>query len=78
MTRIMVDEVLRAKLGELTSQVELCGAHGETLGYFIPAAGRERPDKPPVEIPYTAEEIASSRAVRTGKPLEEILGRLGL
>lgn len=78
MTRITMDESLQEKLGSLTARVEVCNERGETLGYFIPGRGRERPIGTPAEPPYSEAEIAASRAVRTGKPLEEILSRLGL
>lgn len=78
MTRITLDQALQEKIGALTTPVEVCDERGETLGYFVPGLGRERPDGTPADPPYTAAEIAASRANRTGKPLEEILSRLGL
>jgi hypothetical protein len=37
MTRIIVDETLRNKLGDLTGPIELCDKEGHVLGRFTPA-----------------------------------------
>lgn len=78
MTQIRLDATLKERLGNLTSRLELCNELGEVIGYFVPSAGRECPEGVSLDIPYSPEEIAASRALKTGKPLEEILARLGL
>jgi hypothetical protein len=78
MTRITLDSALRDRLGNITEQIELCNESGETLGYFIPGPGRSRQGGGQFEPPYTAEEIAASRKVRTGRTLDEILKDVGL
>jgi hypothetical protein len=37
MTKVVVDETLRAKLGNLHEPIELCDATGRTLGHYLPA-----------------------------------------
>lgn len=77
MTRITLDSALKAKLGDLTGRVAVCDERGELVGYFVPGPGRER--RTPADEPsYTVEQLAAWRATRAGKPLEEILSRLGL
>lgn len=39
MTRVIVDEILRSKLHNLTEPLELCDASGRVLGHLVPAAG---------------------------------------
>jgi hypothetical protein len=37
MSKIILDEDLRAKLSNLDADLELCDASGRTLGHFVPA-----------------------------------------
>jgi len=79
MHQITVETALGQKLGEVLGQVVLCDAHGRALGFFSPLQDRPRVEDlqldPPLSIAET-EELRQKN--RTGKPLEEILGRLGL
>ena len=55
----------------------MCDEQGRMLGFFSPT-----PDRPPLaalqlEPPLSIAEVEAFRSVRTGKPLEEILKRLG-
>ena len=36
MTKVILDEVLRAKLNGLKAEIELCDPSGETVGHFLP------------------------------------------
>lgn len=78
MTQIQLDATLKERLGDLTTRLEVCNERGEVIGNFVPSAGRERELSTLVEPTCTPEELAAWRADRTGKPLEEILQRLGL
>ncbi len=77
MQQITIEFGIGKKLVEATQQAVVCDEQGRVLGLFWPVPGR--PDigdlqlEPPLSIPQT-EEL---RRNRTGKPLEEILGRLG-
>jgi hypothetical protein len=37
MTRVVLDDVLRARLKNLDQQLEVCDESGRTLGHFLPA-----------------------------------------
>ena len=77
MTTVTIDKSLSTQLSGIEGQVVLCNNDGRALGFFqsLPA-DVELTEL--LEPPYTDEEIAASRAVRCGKPLSEILERLGL
>jgi hypothetical protein len=74
-----VEPVLSEKLFGLTGEAILYDAEGRALGYFSPM-----PHHPPVselqlEPPLSIAEVEELRKKnRGGKPLSEILGRLGL
>jgi hypothetical protein len=36
MTKVLIDDVLRAKLNGLAGEVELCDESGRTVGHFLP------------------------------------------
>jgi hypothetical protein len=42
MNRVIVNPMLRAKLDNLNSAMELCDESGTTLGYFVPASDQKR------------------------------------
>jgi hypothetical protein len=77
MEQITVEPVLGDKLAEVTAQAVLFDSSGRALGIFTPLASCDDQEgrlEPPLSIAET-EEL---RKVRTGKPLDEILGRLGI
>jgi hypothetical protein len=78
MQQITVEPALGQKLGELGCQVVLCDTNGRALGFFSPFHERPRIDDLQLEPPRSIAETDELRKVRTGKPLDEILGRLGL
>ncbi len=79
MQQITVEPPLGDRLCKSTEQTVVCDLEGRVIGFFSPLKSRPRLEdlqlEPPLSIPET-EELR--RKHRTGKPLEEILGRLGL
>jgi hypothetical protein len=78
MKEVRVDADLSKRLGELTGQAFLCDSEGRVLGSFSPWKDGPRYDELQLEPPSSIEEIQERRKNPTGKPLEEILARLGL
>ncbi len=78
MQQITVETRLVESLSETSGQVVLCDEHGRVLGLFSPVLDRPRIEDLQLEPPLSIEETEQLRKNRTGKPLEEILGRLGL
>jgi len=76
--QITVEPALGHKLGELDRQVVLCDSDGRVLGFFSPFHDRPHVDDLLLEPPLSIAETNELRKVRTGKPLNEILGRLDL
>lgn len=76
MEKIIVDSILGQALSEITNQVLICDAEGIALGFFSPLKDRipvsELQLEPPLSI---AETEALRQRYRTGKPIEEILGK---
>lgn len=75
---IIVETAFGEQLGEVASQVLLCDSQGRALGFFSPL-----PDQPQVkdlqlEPPLSIAETEELRKEQTGKPLSEILTRLGV
>jgi len=64
MTKILVDETLRAKLHDLTQPLELCDAEGHILGRFTPVLDPALFDLQP---PFTEEEIKQLLLDKGGK-----------
>jgi hypothetical protein len=77
MQEITVEAALGDKLGELSGQAVLCDAQGRALGFFSPFRDRPNVKDLQLEPPSTIEEINERRKNPSGKPLEEILSRLG-
>jgi len=78
MQRITIDSRLGETLSELAGQAVLCDAAGRALGFFSPLHGRSQVDDLQLEPPLSIAETEELRKNRTGKPLEEILKRLGI
>jgi hypothetical protein len=77
MQRITVEQALSDKLVELQNQVLLCDGNGRALGFFSPFGEPVKVEDLQLEPPRSIAETEELRKVKTGKPLEEILGRLG-
>jgi hypothetical protein len=79
MQEIIVDPALVEKLGQLPGHAVLCDAEGHALGFFKPLKDRPRLENLQLEPPTSVQEIDERRKNgRTGKPLAEILARLGI
>jgi hypothetical protein len=78
MKEILVEQGLSHTLGELSSQAILCDSEGRALGFFSPIPNRPRLDDLQLDPPLSIAEIEELRKVKHGKPLSEILERLGL
>jgi len=78
MEKIIVESALGEKLAELDGQAVLCDSSGRAIGFFSPLGGCPRADDLRLEPPLSIAEINELRKDRSGKPLEEILNRLGI
>jgi hypothetical protein len=78
MQEIVVDPALGQRLGQVAGQVILCDAEGRTLGFFSPLKNRPPAEELQIEPPLSIAETEELRKVQTGKPLGEILARLGI
>ena len=78
MHQITVEPGLGEKLGELEGQAVLCDASGRVLGFFSPLGDRPQLEDLQLEPLLSIAETEELRKVRTGKPLDEILSRLGV
>jgi hypothetical protein len=76
MNRVVVDAAVLSKLDNLSSALELCDEAGVTLGYFLPAAGREREVYDWARGAFSDEEIEAARQQSGGVTTEELLARL--
>ncbi len=77
MTKVIVDNTLRAKLNGFRDHVELCDESGRTVGHFLPEAVYNKLLYASVEIPLTQEEIERRRQETGGRTLPEIWKSLG-
>jgi len=77
MQEVIVEPAFGDKLGQLSGQAILCDSEGRVLGFFSPFRDRPKREELQLESPLTIEETEKLRQVRTGKPLEDILSRLG-
>ncbi len=77
MTKVLIDAETLVKLHNLDAPLEVCDASGRTLGYFHPLAAPAASGGRSIRSPLSDEELQSRRQQRTGRPLAEILDRLG-
>jgi hypothetical protein len=78
MSKVIVDDELRAKLNGLNADLEFCDPNGEPLGYFVPKDEYMRllyawERQQPVDL----EELERRAREPGGRPLAEIWKRLG-
>ena len=78
MTKMTVDDALRAKLNGLSVALELCDQSGQTLGHFLPRDAYLRLLYARARAQITDEEIEAARQQTGGRPLREIWQRLGV
>jgi hypothetical protein len=77
MHHITVESSTGEKLAEAAQQTVLCDERGRVLGLFSPVPGHREIRDLQLEPPLSIAETEQLRKSRTGKPLEEILSRLG-
>lgn len=78
MQQVVVEPELSQRLGSLGSQVVLCDSEGRAIGFFSPLAEPTPMSDLQLESPLSIAEVEELRKNPTGKPLSEILSRLGL
>ena len=78
MKYVTIDSAVGQTLERLEGQVILCDTKGRVLGLFSPLAEGQSIEDLELETPLSIAEIEELRKNKTGKPLEEILQRLGL
>ena len=78
MQEITVESAIGEQLGQLVGQAILCDTQGRALGFFSPMPDRPFVKDLQLEPPWSIAESQKLREERTGKPLEEILNRLGI
>jgi hypothetical protein len=78
MKQITVGSGVVEKFGELIGQAIICDEQGRALGFYSPLAKATPLDELQLEPNLSMEELRELRKDRTGKPLSEILDRLGL
>ncbi len=76
MTKVVVDESLRAKLHNLEEMIELCDSTGRTVALVHPVHARSS-DGTEHEPIFTDEEVEQSRRQTGGKTLGEVWKTLG-
>jgi len=78
MQQIVVEPALSQRLGHVGAQVVLCDSEGRALGFFSPLEEPTPMRDLQLESPLSVAEVDELRKNPTGKPLSEILSRLGL
>jgi hypothetical protein len=78
MLEIIVESALGDQLGDLVGQVILRDPQGRCLGFFSPSREQLPVDDLQLEPLLSVAETEELRKVQTGKPLSDILGRLGI
>jgi hypothetical protein len=78
MRHITVEPALVKELRANLEQTILCDSTGQALGFFSPLRDPTPVGELNLEPPLSVEETERLRQNKTGKPLSEILGRLGV
>ncbi len=78
MQHIVVEPNLGQALGELAGQVVLYDTNGRSLGFFSPLSNQPLAQDLQLDPSRSNCETEKLRQHRAGKPLPEILDRLGL
>ena len=76
MTKVIVDDVLSAKLNGLREQVQLCDATGRALGQFLPESVYLELLSASDDMRVTDDELDRRRR-EPARPLAEIWNSLG-
>jgi hypothetical protein len=78
MNQITIESALSQQLNQLAGQAILCDSEGRALGFFSPLPERPRAEDLQLEPHLSVAETEELRKDRTGKPLSDILARLGI
>jgi hypothetical protein len=78
MQELTVDQAIGSQLGQLAKQTVICDAEGRVLGFFSPLTSHPKLQELQLEPPLSIAETEKLRANKGGKPLSEILARLGI
>lgn len=77
MQHITLESGVSKKLFDAAEQAVVCDEQGRVIGLFSPLLDRPQIEDLQLEPSLSIEETEELRKNRTGKPLEEILHRLG-
>jgi hypothetical protein len=77
MTKVILDEILRAKLNGLDEHLELCDEEGRTLGHYLPAIEYKELLVDWSKARASVEELDRRMQEPGGSTLAEIWARLG-
>jgi hypothetical protein len=79
MSKVTLDNDLRAKLNGLIKPVEICDETGQTVGHFLPSALYNKFIYAALaaESPYSAEELAKMHQETGGRALADLWKALG-
>ena len=77
MQQIAIESSVSSKLALAAEQTVVCDEHGRVLGLFSPIPGAPDISALQLEPLLSISQTEELRKNPTGKPLEEILGRLG-
>jgi hypothetical protein len=78
MREIVIESGLEQTLGALAEQTVVCDSQRRVIGLFSPVPDRPQLEDLQLEPLLSIEELEELRKIKTGKPLEEILSRLGV
>jgi hypothetical protein len=77
MSKVILDDVLRAKLNGLNEQVEICDETGRRVGHFVPEEVYKELLYALIDLQITPEELERRRREPRGRTLAEIWKSLG-
>jgi hypothetical protein len=78
MREIIVESTFEEQLAALSGQTIVRDSQGRVLGFFSPVPNRPQLEELQLEPLLSIAETEELRKNKTGKPLEEILARLGV
>jgi hypothetical protein len=76
MNKVVVDTLVRSRLDNLDSALELCDESGVTLGYFVPSSDRQRKLYEWARTAVTDEELRRARQEGGEFTLQQVLADL--
>jgi len=76
MSKVTIDQLLRAKINNLDAETEFCDESGRTVGFYVPADRHRELLYAWAKAQFTDEELETARKQPGGRPLAEILARL--